>query len=119
MISKDYRNSPQMSHSAGLFSQGGKSLEDICGFLHVIKDRPRRRQAALSRAQAIARALCLPASSDRPGQALRAIDRMNGCINLVTEDRMHDFLIGLAYVGIAFGPAVLASVRMLVNEEGA
>jgi hypothetical protein len=32
---------------------------------------------------------------------------------------MHDFLIGLAYVGIAFGPAVLASVRMLVNEEGA
>ena len=44
---------------------------------------------------------------------------MNGCMNLVKEERMHDFRIGLAYVGMAFGPAVLASVRMLVKEEDA
>jgi hypothetical protein len=32
---------------------------------------------------------------------------------------MPDFLIGLAYVGMAFGPADLASVRMLAKEEDA
>ena len=73
----------------------------------------------MSRAQAIARALCLPASSGRPGQALRAIDRMNGCINLVKEERMHDLLIGLAYIGMVVGPAVLATVRNLEMEKDA
>lgn len=35
------------------------------------------------------------------------------------EARMHDLLIGLAYVSMAFGPAVLASIRTLDAEKDA
>lgn len=58
-----------------------------------------------------------PASAQDAYLSLPAIDRRNGCLNLIKEESMHDILIGLAYVGMVIGPAVLATVRTLEMEK--
>jgi hypothetical protein len=60
-----------------------------------------------------------PCSSGLLGKAPPITVPIFGCIDLMKEARMHDLLIGLAYVSMAFGPAVLASIRTLDAEKDA